>query len=100
MHYLGLGSVGWANPLDWPLFYKFIDPLTSRAARVDDQNVKTLAQWFRHFEMPHLLAECGQHEANHHTPIAQMFQVTYAVGHTHPWNDAAFGTAFKKFKNI
>ena len=60
VHWLDLGDMDWADPLDWPLFYSFMNPLTLRTARIDDNNVETLAQWFCHFEMPQLLAECEQ----------------------------------------
>ena len=79
VHYLNLEGVGWANPLDWPLFYTFIDPLTLRTAQIDDDNVETLAQWFRHFEMPQMLAECEQHLAHRNTKEVEHERQTVAA---------------------
>lgn len=48
------------DPEEWKVFYSFIDPATSRSARISTENVGMLVHWFYEFQMTDLLNECDR----------------------------------------
>jgi hypothetical protein len=48
------------DPEEWKVFYSFIDPATSRSARISTENVGMLVHWFYEFKMDDLLNECDR----------------------------------------
>ena len=48
------------DPAEWSLVYQFLDPSTSRFAKITIQNVVMLIPWFHLFQMDNLLAECDK----------------------------------------
>eukprot|EP00339_Tiarina_fusa_P026926 CAMPEP_0117044608 /NCGR_PEP_ID=MMETSP0472-20121206/30913_1 /TAXON_ID=693140 ORGANISM="Tiarina fusus, Strain LIS" /NCGR_SAMPLE_ID=MMETSP0472 /ASSEMBLY_ACC=CAM_ASM_000603 /LENGTH=340 /DNA_ID=CAMNT_0004756397 /DNA_START=135 /DNA_END=1157 /DNA_ORIENTATION=- len=46
------------TPQEWRLFYSFLDPATSRSAKISSDNVEALIPWFHEYQMSSLLEEC------------------------------------------
>ena len=51
------------DPKEWKMFHTFIDPATSRSAKLSDDNVFLLLPWFHEFQMSTFVKECDTYLA-------------------------------------
>lgn len=51
------------DPEEWKMFHTFIDPETSRGAKLTDANVFVLLPWFHEFQMDTFVKECDTYLA-------------------------------------